>query len=286
MTSADSPTPDTDDQIARWIGYASLVGLVAASILGLTAGLWKLLGIAWIACGAMMGGALLGAGTDERAHPLNLVWGYGAASGAMLTSASLFLIPPAIQYHQTFGAMGVAVGLIAGFALHTLGHGVTHRPDSALGGTVTELAIHALSAGLIIGALYATMPTLGPLLGFAIVSHKGPAGFAAARRLTYGDASIAPILLPAAGVGLTALPVGWLGVATSDVWSGIIFGFASGVFLHVAIDFFPRCEIGGEIYELTELDEHKHQLLDRLRGHAVASTTIGAILVLGIWTLL
>jgi ZIP family zinc transporter len=256
------------------------------SVAGFASDLWKLLGIAWIAFGAMMGGALLAAGTDRTARPIKLVWGYGTASGAMLTSACLFLIPPAIGYHQTLGALGVAIGLIAGFALHTIGHGFTHRPHPTISSAVTELTVHALAAGTIIGALYATMPTLGPLLGFAIVSHKGPAGFATARRLTAQQHAVTPVLLPAASVGITALSVGWLGLSVSDVTSGLIFGFASGVFLHVAIDFFPRCDVGGEVYQLTSLDDDKHELLDRLRIHAILSTTIGCACVLAIWAML
>ncbi len=39
--------------------------------------------------------------------------------------------------------------------------------------TTIAIAAHALSAGLVIGLVYASMPDLGILLGLAIVSHKG-----------------------------------------------------------------------------------------------------------------
>jgi ZIP family zinc transporter len=62
-----------------------------------------------------------------------------------------------------------------------------------------------------------------------------------------------------------------------------VFGFAAGVFLHVAMDFLPRCEIGSEVHELLSVTGDAHALLDRLRLHAVASTSIGGLVVLLAW---
>ena len=89
----------------------------------------------------------------------------------------------------------------------------------------------------------------------------------------------------AVGVGLTALPVA---VATPQVpptVAAAVFGFAAGVFLHVAMDFLPECEAGGEIHDAigdTETD-HVHAALDRLRTHAVGSTAVGGLLVFVAW---
>jgi ZIP family zinc transporter len=72
----------------------------------------------------------------------------------------------------------------------------------------------------------------------------------------------------------------------------LVFGIATGVFLHVALDFLPRCEIGGEVSEAAGLTEGEtgedefdaqHHLLDRLRLHAVASALVGGLVVFVAW---
>ena len=72
------------------VAVALLVGLTAFAALfaGRATGASKVVGIAWVAFAAMAGAAPLGARSagDERA--LTLVWGYGLASGAMVTSAA------------------------------------------------------------------------------------------------------------------------------------------------------------------------------------------------------
>lgn len=267
------------------VGLASTAVLVVLSGLALAAGLWKLLAIAWVAFIAMMGAAPFGARASARAHARRLVWGYGLASGAMITSASLFLVPSAIGHDAAVGGLGLALGVIAGFAIHTAGHQLTHT-HLLLDHTTTELAVHALAAGSIIGLVYAAMPELGPLLGLAIVSHKGPAGYAAARRLRGAGRPASVLLLPASAVGLAALPVGLLDVPEVAWVNALVFGFATGVFLHVAMDFLPRCELGGEIYEAAQLSGGDHALLDRLRLQAVLSTALGGAAVLAAWLLL
>jgi len=271
--------------VATTTGYVASAGLVLVSTAAVYLSLWKLLGITWTAYSAMMFGAWLGHEGMQKPDPIRLVWGYGVSSGAMLTSACLFLIPPALAHHRTLGGLGIAIGLIAGFTLHTTGHRLTHRPEPLFDQIVTELTVHSVAAGLIIGMVYATMPSLGTVLGVAIVSHKGPAGFAVARRLGYLGRSFSVVQLPAAGVGLSGLAVGTLGLSAGEAWHGLVFGFAAGVFLHVAIDFIPQCEIGGEISEITDLGDDSHVLLDRLRHHAIASTTIGGSAVVAIWYL-
>jgi len=93
------------------------------------------------------------------------------------------------------------------------------------------------------------------------------------------------MLLPSAGVGLTAIPAALLQPPSTPVVNAAIFGFAAGVFLHVAMDFLPECEVGGEISEAAGVDHdgHAHALLDRMRVHAVASTAAGAVAVFLAW---
>jgi ZIP family zinc transporter len=270
-------TPET------YLGVASVLALLVLSAVAATVEpAPKLLVIGWVAFGAMAGGAVLGLRTTDE-HPRGIVWGYGLAAGAMVTSAALFLIPQATANDPRYGGLGVAIGLLVGFAGHTIGHRLTHL-DLPMDHTVAELSAHALTAGTIIGVVYAAMPDLGPLLGLAIVSHKGPAGYAAARRLVRDGRSVAPILLPAAGVGVAALAVSMVGGPTESTIQAVVFGFASGIFLHVAMDFLPSCETGSEVHDhVVREHDADHELLDRLRVQAVASTAVGGVIVYLAW---
>lgn len=279
--------PDTSSQVLplRRLGIASVALLVLLSIAGWYMGLGKLLVIAWTAFVAMAAGTWLGNRVQGPARPRALVWSYGMASGTMITSAAVFLIPDAIGHDPSFGGFGIALGVVSGFAIHAFTHQLTHlehAPDSA----TTELTLHALADGCILGAVYAAMPDLGPLVGLAIISHKAPAGYAVARRLTRRGRSTSRLLLPAAAVGIAALPAGMIAMPEGPVFNALFVGFATGVFLHVALDFLPRCELGSEVYEAAQLSEEGHHLLDRLRFHAVGSTAAGGLLVYLLWTLL
>jgi len=282
---------DINGAFGRWsaIGVASVVALVALSALAVATGVEKVLVISWVAFAAMAAGAWLGANA-EQTDPHGLVWGYGLASGAMIASAAMFLLPQAIGLGGEAGApqlggIGVATGIVVGYSAHTVGHRLTHV-DLGFDVATAEIAAHALTAGLIIGVVYGAMPTLGLLLGLAIVSHKGPAGYAAARRLSRDGKPATALLLPAAGVGITALPVAVAGVSPPPALNAVVFGFAAGIFLHVAMDFLPNCETGSEIDEVCSLHEHSHDLLDELRTHAVGSTVIGGAVVVVAWMLL
>jgi ZIP family zinc transporter len=273
----------------RWagiLGGGAILALGLLSALALAGGVWKVVAIGWVAFLAMVAGTALGVRADET-NPYGLVWGYGLAAGAMIASAAMFLVPQAMGLGAAagsprIGGIGLAAGIVFGFGAHTVGHRLTHL-DVAVDVTTAEITAHALGAGLVIGAVYASMPELGILLGLAIVSHKGPAGYAAARRLRRSDKRAVSLLLPAAGVGLTAIPVALATVSLAPAGNALLFGFAAGVFLHVAMDFLPKCEAGSEIDAVLGTTEHQHGLLDTLRTHAVASTTIGGLVVVLAW---
>ena len=264
------------------VGIGGVVALVLLSSVAVWAGLWKVLTISWVAFAAMAGAIPLGVRDSAETNPRSLVWGYGLASGAMITSAALFLLPQAIGFDPRLGGFGVAAGILVGFSAHVVGHRLSHV-DSAFDDTAVQLAAHALPAGAIIGLVYGALPELGLLLGLSIVSHKGPAGYAAARRLAGGDHSPTVILLPAAGVGLTAIPTALIDLPSIPALNAVVFGFAAGVFVHIAMDFLPRCEVGGEVGEVASISPDAHELLDRLRVHAVLSTTAGALAVFVAW---
>jgi ZIP family zinc transporter len=279
---------NTESEVINTGTGPSLVGLVGVGVLVVLSGLavlmelWKVLIIAWVAFAAMAGSIPLGVRAAETGGATRLVWGYGLASGAMITSAAVFLVPQAMGFDPRIGGFGIAAGILVGFGSHVLGHRLSHV-NSAFDNTAVQLSAHALSAGAIIGLVYGAMPELGLLLGLAIVSHKGPAGYAAARRLAAGGRSATVILLPAAGVGITAIPSALLDLPAVPAVNAAVFGFAAGVFLHVAMDFLPRCEVGGEVGEVAQVTDHAHELLDRLRIHAVASTLLGGLAVFLTW---
>jgi ZIP family zinc transporter len=266
------------------VGAGAVAVLVLLSAVAVWAELWKVLTISWVAFAAMAGGIPLGVRASAETNPRGLVWGYGLASGAMITSAALFLVPQAIDFDPKLGGFGVAAGILVGFGAHVVGHRLSHV-DSTFDDTAVQLAAHALPAGAIIGLVYGALPGLGLLLGLSIVSHKGPAGYAAARRLAAGDRSPSVVLLPAAGVGLTAIPTALVELPSVAALNAVVFGFAAGVFLHIAMDFLPRCEVGGEVGEVASISADAHELLDRLRVHAVASTAAGGVAVFGAWLL-
>jgi ZIP family zinc transporter len=265
------------------VGPAAFLSLLVLSLFAAREGAWKLIGISWVAFAAMAAGVPLGR-HSLGGRPWTLVWGYGLASGAMVTSAAVFLVPQAVAHHPSYGGFGVAFGLLAGFAGHTVGHRLAHL-DVAFDRTATELTAHALSAGVIIGVVYGNMPDLGPILGLAIVSHKGPAGYAAARRLVTNGRDPWVLLLPAAGVGIAAILASLVALPAAPTVRGVVFGFAAGLFLHVAMDFLPRCELGSDIHELLTVTGDAHTLLDRLRVHAVLSTSLGGAAVFLAWLL-
>ncbi|WP_233992724.1 hypothetical protein [Salinibacter altiplanensis] len=294
MFSSSLSSPARSVSPIGWAGaglFAAAMGLAAA------ASLWKLLVIGATAFVAMAGGAWLGAQSEAASRSggerqaRRLAWGYGGASGAMVTSTGAFLIPTAIAHDPVVGGFGIAAGVFAGFVLHAAQHQLAHLhlPFDA---TTLELTAHSLAAGFVIGAVYATMPALGPALGVAIVSHKAPAGYAAARRLYRAGRSVSVLLVPAAAVAAAAVPVGFVSPPGSDVVHALVFGVATGVFLHVALDFLPRCEIGGEVSEAAGLTDPEttagefdaqHHLLDRLRLHAVTSAFAGGVVVFVAW---
>jgi len=271
----------TDAAKVSAVGVVGFVLLVVLSAFALAGGVGKVLVISWVAFAAMSVGALAGV-RATTAYPQRLVWGYGLASGAMVTSSAVFLLPQAIGLDPRIGGFGVAAGLLLGYSAHVVGHRLAHV-DVGLDLTAAQISAHALSAGLIIGLVYASMPELGLLLGLAIVSHKGPAGYAAAHRLQAGDRPVSAVLLPAAAVGVTAIPAALLPVPQIATLNAAVFGFAAGIFLHVAMDFLPSCEIGGEVDEVCSLSEHSHAQLDRLRSHAVVSTLLGGLAVFVAW---
>lgn len=234
------------------------------------------LGVVGGAAFLSMGLAAAAGGATRVERPLALVWGYGTAAGAMVTSAALFLLPQALGQDPGFGGLGVAIGLLAGYGGHVLGHRLSHLQPAGRQ-AVTALTGHAVAAGVVIGVIYGNL-SIGPTLGLAIVSHKAPAGYAAATRY---EGDWRAVLVPAAALGIAGVAASTLALPTNAPVRGVVFGFAAGLFLHVATDFLPRCEIGSEVHEA--MDGDSHAALDRLRLQAVLATAVGAAVVTAAW---
>jgi ZIP family zinc transporter len=79
-----------------------------------------------------------------------------------------------------------------------------------------------------------------------------------------------------------------LAIPTNPTFNAVVFGFAAGIFLHVAMDFLPHCETGSDVHAaVTRSDSaHDHALLDRLRLQAAASTVLGGAVVAAAYLLL
>jgi ZIP family zinc transporter len=230
----------------------------------------------------------------------------------MIMSACLFLVPTATAHDARLGGIGIALGLMAGFALHLFGQGRSGSSDhveapswgpgdldrgehsgASVPPVIGALLLHAVAAGLVIGGVYAAMPSMGATLGLSIISHKAPAGYVAARRLTRQGKSIGFLLLPAAAVGIAAVPVGLVDPPSSESAYGLAFGLATGAFLHVAVDFLPRCDWGSELYRAARSEgaaprdgSSTTASPQGMRRSAVMSTVAGGLLVVGAWFVL
>ncbi|NHD19253.1 MULTISPECIES: hypothetical protein [Actinopolyspora] len=243
---------------------------VVACFAAEAAGLGKLLIIAVVSCLAMVAGAVLA--LRRIVSSSALTWAYGLAAGAMVASACAFLLPTAIERNATLGGFGIAAGVLAGFTLHLAGAGFEFR-TALLDDYVVRLTVHSVAAGFVIGAIYASMPGIGLLLGLSIISHKGPAGYAAARSLHGSGRSIVPVVLPSCGIGIAAIAVGLLGWPLSPAVTAPVFGVAAGLFLHVALDF------------LAHLEKNRATGSPRLAAHATTSALAGAAAVVGAWAI-
>lgn len=253
-------------------GTAAVTVLAALSVPAALAELWKILAIAWTSFGAMVAGSLVG--LRGPAGPRGLVWGYGLTAGAMTAAAAAFLVPLAVRAQPQLGGFGVGAGLLAGFAVGALASRGGRHAGEMTDTSVLRLTLHAVTAGLIIGVVYAQLPA-GLLLGLSIISHKGPAGYAAARWLSQRGASPLMLLLPAVGVGVPALAVGLAQPQIPPGARALVFGFAAGIFLNIASDFLPRAG-AAHLAEASEAEEAG-------RIHAAASTLVGGSAVFLAW---
>lgn len=268
--------------MTKKIIYGTFFLFIALSLTAALYSKWKVLEISWIATAAMAITIPLGAKKSTKNQLTSLVVGYGIASGAMIAAAAIFLIPEAMHYNAIYGGVGIALGIFMGFTVHTLNHGLSHTA-LPIDSIIIELTTHSLTDGIIIGLVYAAMPELGLLLGAAIIAHKAPAGYAASKRLALLNDNAWLVLLPAFAFGIAAIPISLIQIPQNAIVNALIFGVATGIFFHVAMDFLPECEVGGNIQRHSQLDSHEHHQLDRYRKWAVLNIFVGGITVFLLW---
>lgn len=284
INRGESQPPDFDspERLATVIGMGALLAFVGVVVAGTLVGRTRLVGIVTFAFLAMAGGVAVHR-YGRLTTPSRRLWAYGLASGAMLASAAALLAPKAIGQHPEYGGFAIAAGYLVGYGGHELGHLFSHR-ELPVNAAVAELSLHAVLAGSIMGVVYGSLPSLTPLFGYGVVAHKFPAGFGGAEALSRDGLPAVVMALPAAAVGLAAVP---LAVVTPDlgpVVKAVFYGVSTGVFAHVALDMVPECTGGGA--------GHSHGGVvcdpdaDRQRRHAVLSTVGGAAVVFLAWQLL
>lgn len=275
-----------------WLGIAATGILAVLSVAGGVHDLWKLVVIAWAGFASMTGAAVLGA--RPSSSPWRLTWGYGLASGAMLASSAVYLIPEALERRPGFGALGIAGGLAAGYGVHGITHrrGLNHAPyghsyeHGHANATVARLSLHGLAGGLVLGAVYATIPQLGLALGLSIVAHKAPAGYATARQLAREGNSPSRVVVPAIAEGAPAILVALVSPTPPVVAGAAVSGFAAGIFLYVAVDFLPRrdrSETGGRTREGVAARPRDALARLGLTRNGLATTVVGALAVIVAW---
>jgi ZIP family zinc transporter len=266
-------------RLVQAIGIGALVAFVVMLLVGTAAGRPKLVGIVSVGFLAMAAGVVIQQ-YGQLTTQTQQVWAYGLASGAMLASAAALLAPKAIGQHPQYGGFAIAVGYLLGYATHELGHLVGHH-DLPINATVSELTLHALLAGSIMGVVYGTLPGLTPLFGYGVVAHKLPAGFGGAETLDRDDLPRVVMALPAAAVGIAAIPLSIATPALGPITKAVFYGISTGVFAHVALDMIPECSGGGS--------GHSHGSAtcgpnaDRQRINAVTSTVAGTGVIFLIW---
>lgn len=233
---AQKPVSGVGASRHQWLLAGSLICLWGLMLcLGMATARDKLVVIGVVAMAAMLTGWLF-AERAVLAGRRGLVFADGLAAGTMITSACVFLLPAALAGAPRSGGLGVTVGLLLGIVLDRFMR--SHDPAYADGDSaLVAITVHAMAAGAAMGLAYAAVPTLSVLLGVVIIAHKLPAGYALARARRALGRSRLPILVPACAVGLVAIPVAlWAGRAGAG-GNTLLAGSATGIFLHVGLDF-------------------------------------------------
>lgn len=237
FTSEDRASAhDTPTSRRQWLLAGGLVCVWLLMLgIGIAARRDKLVVIGVMALAAMLAG-WFGA---ERAVPAGLrtmALSDGLAAGAMLASACVFLLPSALAGDPRGGGLGVTAGLLLGIALDRF-MGARHPKRAGGDSVLFAITLHAAAAGAAMGLAYSAVPSLSVLLGIVIIAHKLPAGYVLARARQALGQSRLPILVPSCAVGLVAIPVALLSGHAGGVGNTLLAGLATGIFLHVGLDF-------------------------------------------------
>jgi ZIP family zinc transporter len=212
----------------------------------------------------------------------NLIPYYGFSSGLMITSSFLFLVPTTMNTSITIGSLSIAIGILLGFSIHTGGHIITHK-SNLLESNLISITVHSLMGGIIIGFIYKTQPSISIVLGLSIISHKAPAGYNIANKIKQNNNDITNLFYPSIIFGIGAIITRSFEIGLPVTVKAIIIGISTGLFIHIGMDFLPRCETKQETTEYLEKDQKEHILLDKYRKQATVSTLLGSLLIIMIY---
>lgn len=262
------------------MGAFAALTLFAGTFFVMPSGI-KVAVIAWVSFAAMVLGGVIKELDIDTVR--SMVWASGLSGGAALASVFYFILPQAFNLSPEYAATGVVAGFLSGLFVHSSSHRFLHSHSKGRD-TLISVSLHSVVAGVVIGMIYQQMPGIGLTLGFAIVSHKLPAGFMIADRIKRENRDFwIKLLLPAAGLGATAQLIFVLPITLGMVMKAVFFGFSAGIFLHVALDFIPNPEPESNLRKLLEPGEDPvHDEMDEWNADFIFSTVIGALVVLGV----
>lgn len=210
---------------------------------------------------AFIGGALPLMIPGVKEQGLKLFVSLGA--GLLLGMALMHMMPESAKLiPNTFG-IWFLVGFVVLFVLERFvmvhaceEHGCDYHTIGIA--AFVGLTVHGLIEGFALASTMLTVQAMGPLVLFAILSHKIPAGFALTSILKLGAKSNGKILLFVTGVALSG-PMGvfiayaLLRNQEIPAPAGILLAVSSGTFLYIA-----ACDL---IPELHHSDDDKMKRL-------------------------
>lgn len=238
---------------------------------------------------AMMVGSVVGHVVSSTKPKFQSI-SFGLGSGMMIMSAFLIIAPKSMAANSSFissvGGIGIAFGYIFGYALHEIGHILSHQKDIKdilYTMKVAEITAHSLLAGSLMGIAYSTIPDLSIVFGFGVVAHKLPAGFTT---VIGGDKSVRYklMIIPATMVGISGVVSASLVPEVSGLLSSLVFGLSAGLFLHVAVDMTPECVQSDDTHSQGNIVCSTEQ--DKIRLISVSSVLLGASIIAVLWFLI
>ena len=167
----------------------------------------------------------------------------GFASGVLLGTAFLDLLPEALRQASPRLAIGCALGCLVVMAVfqRALGDGRKHASGGAGRLAVRLLgadAFHNAADGAAIAAGFLISPRLGVMTAVAVIVHEVPEEVADYVLLRHGGLSRGRAIVALTAVQFTAAVGAAVTLVSTTSWqrmSGVVLGIATGTFVYIAI---------------------------------------------------